>query len=139
MMWLFIGIACIVIDFFLIQSLVLLFFGLGAVTTALALSYGLVVKIEHQVILFLASSTAWCLLLWKPLRKIRKGQAFNNLIGQEVELTEENLLPGEIGNGKWSGTNVKIQLTEDSKPAKLGERLTVIEVNGITFKVTNKE
>lgn len=139
MMWLILGLACVIIDFFFIQSLVLLFFGLGALTTALALGYDLISNLEHQVIVFFVSATFWCLALWRPLKKLRRGKPYNNIIGQELKLLDTELLPGKQGFGEWSGTKVQIKLSNNSKPAKQGDLLTILKVDGITFTVSNTE
>lgn len=137
MLWLMLGLACVIVDVFLTQTLVLLFFGLGALTTALLSVW--VLDFNHQIIIFLASSIAWSLGLWRPLSAKKKQRSFEGIIGQEVVLTDTELAPGQRGFGKWSGTSVNIELSSDSVRAKAGERLRILKITGITFIVTNKE
>ena len=137
MLWLMLGIACVAVDVFITQTLVLLFFGLGALTTAI-FSYW-VSDFNHQIIIFLASSITWSIALWKPLTARKKKKSFKNIIGQEVVVQNKALAPGERGFGKWSGTSVNIELTANSNVAQPGDRLVITRISGITFFVTNKE
>lgn len=133
MMWLMLGIACVVIDVFVAQTLVILFFGLGALTTAI-FSYW-ISDFTHEIILFLASSVFWSAILWRPLTKRKKQAAFSNIIGQKVLVETASLNPGERGFGKWSGTSVNIELEPDSQNVQAGDYVEITRISGITFYV----
>ena len=134
MLWLMLGIACVVIDVFIAQTLVILFFGLGALTTALFAYW--ISDFNHEIILFLATTVFWSAILWQPLTKRKRQQAYSNIIGQKVLVQSKNLAPGERGFGKWSGTSVNIELNPESESAKAGDLLIITKLSGITFYVT---
>lgn len=135
-MWLILGFTCLIIDIFVTQTLVLILFGLGSITTALLLEYNIIISFEHQVISFLGSTIFWSVLLWRPLSKIKLKNTYSEVIGGSVELLDNKLEPGETGKGRWSGTTVSVTLVKDSKTAVKGDNLKITEISGIKFFVT---
>lgn len=131
--WLVIGVICLVIEFAGIPGIGFLFLGLGALTSAV-LIYLYPPFISNQYSYFGLLSFLWFVLLWWPLKKYassNKGQPkFFDIVGSEVELVGTKLLPGELGQVKWSGTIMNARLDSGEREAHAGERLYIKSVEG---------
>ena len=137
--WLVAGIALMLGELLTPGGFYLIFFGVGALVTGVAVALGLQ-GLTPQVVIFLAISTGALLAFRRPLlARLRKGQPV-----QHDELTGEVALPmGEIGVDAigqaelrgtiWSARNV------GGRPILRGERCLVKRVDGLTIYLRPEE
>ncbi len=106
--WFLIGVGLLLLEL-VIPGLILVFFGVGAWTTAMVL-LGLDLSLNMQLLLFSATSVGSLLLLRQSIRKRYMdvsikgdGDSDNGFIGsQAVSLT--NIKPGEDGKVEFNGS-----------------------------------
>jgi len=127
--WFLLGIALMVIEL-IMPGFVVIFFGIGALMTAIVSYFGVTDNIIYQIIIFLATSVITLVLFRKKwsssfkgnvARKIQKGESIDNIIGQKALVTEE-IVPGKL-NGKveFNGTLWEAQSEEHIKPGEVAE------------------
>jgi membrane protein implicated in regulation of membrane protease activity len=135
--WFFIGIALIMIEFF-IPAIGFLFIGFGALINAIAIYYypGLV---EYQISSLGIISLFCFLVLWWPLKIFVYGQKgekankkeFFEVVGNRVVVCKAPLHPGQSGQVAWSGTIMNARLAEnEQKIADVGQNLYVKKIEG---------
>lgn len=118
--WLVLGFVLVILEVAMGFTLVLFFAGMGALTTALLLHYSYIGDdaVSTQVAVFFVATTLWAISSWKPFKhivaKLRSHNSYNNIAGQEVQIIDADLVKGETGNAKWSGTVVRVKLDDDS-------------------------
>ncbi len=138
--WAIAGIFLIFIEFF-IPGLVIIFFGIGALITAL-ISYviGASFSLPLQLLTFTITSILSLLLLRKYMKNIFKGSLeneneganFNIEIGKVVPVVEF-VQPGEVGGKvKYQGT---IWNAQSEKPVAPGESVKIIGSKNLTLFV----
>lgn len=123
---------------------ILLFTGIGAMLTGLAVSFGWAVETEVQIIIFGLTSVAVTALLWKPFKSLQKSDdtrdQSSDMIGMVVELTEtaKRKSPGAV---QWSGISWKAVLDkscpEDSIEA--GEEVKITAISAGKMTVTTND
>jgi membrane protein implicated in regulation of membrane protease activity len=146
MIWALCGIILIFIEFF-IPGLVIIFFGAGALVTAL-MKYliGSAFSLPLQLLTFMTSSVLFLILLRRYMKKIFRGKLdsegesenFNIEIGKVVPVMEY-IQPGEVGGKvRYQGT---VWNARSDTPAAPGESVRIIGSRNLTLFVekTNKE
>lgn len=137
--WTILGILFIFIEFF-IPGVVIVFFGVGALITALTTWVGLTPSLTLQMVAFIVSSILLLVLLRKYMKKTFLGQAkgaaeeinFNMEIGKIVPVIEF-IQPGEVGGKvRYQGSNWKAKASEPIAP---GESVKIIGCDNITLIV----
>jgi hypothetical protein len=136
--WLAIGVATIIIEFFVAPGLGIVFAGMGALTTGALLELELIESLPAQIISFAVATALWALLLWKPLKaalaKKAIGKGKSHIIGTEAIIAKGGVDKYQ-GSAKWSGTIMNAKLAADSKEISLkeGQIAEVVEIDGTTL------
>lgn len=122
--------------------LFLFFMGLSAVCLGFMTYYNFIDpnNLTAQLIIFLTLFTAFFIVFWKPIRKILNGKnhkQFQNIVGQHAEVISKDLTKKKIGKIRWSGTEVRAKLHEDSSLDNIskGDAVEIIEIKDNTFIV----
>lgn len=139
--WLVIAIILMILEVVLGFTIVLFFSGLACFTVAALIYFNYITpdSIITQFAAFFLATTAWALILWKPLkgmvRRIHTSDATaTSIIGQEAIVINGPLHLGKIGNVTWSGTTVKAKMADDSAHSTLKEG-TSVKVVAITDNI----
>lgn len=123
-----------------LPAFVVIFFGIGAWLTALAVVAGIAPNIDIQLIVFLGTSLLTLILFRKKGRRLSQGRVsglvhgmasvdtFAGAIGVVVEAIE----PGQLGKVELHGTNW--QAISD-QAVKKGTSVEVISSDNLTLKV----
>lgn len=136
--WFIVGVGFIFLEF-VIPGLVIAFFGLGAIITAIVITI-IKISIAGQVLIFTVSSVLSIILLRRYLKKIFAGDEtdaedygnFNVDIGMIVpvtELIEPNVIGGKV---KYQGANWKAKADEMISP---GESVEIVGRENLTLIV----
>lgn len=141
--WVFLGIVFIFIEFF-IPGLVIAFFGAGALITALTTWIGLTPTLASQLLVFMVSSLLSLALLRKYVKntflgmsKDGKGQwNFNIEVGKIVPVIEM-IEPGEVGGKvRYQGSPWTAKANERIAP---GESVRIKGIDNLTLLVERIE
>ena len=133
--WFIIGFVLLLLEFAL-PGLIVMFFGVGAWVVALVLLFT-DISINTQIIIFLVSSLLSVLLLRKWLkqriysRKRLNDYDDNELIGKTCK-AETAIIPGEIGNVNFKGSNWQARSDER---IEAGENVIIIGNDSIVLIV----
>ncbi len=140
--WAIFGVILFVLEF-LIPGVVISFFGLGAMITALTTYLNLTSSLDLQLIVFILSSILALVLFRKYLKKILYGNStplnddiYNIEIGKIVpviELIEPNEIGGKV---KYLGAPWSAECSERVGP---GESVKIIGFNNLTLIVQKIE
>jgi membrane protein implicated in regulation of membrane protease activity len=137
--WLVIGLFCILSEWF-IPGFLIFFFGVGALITALctAIIPGLDTQILYQLFIFGGSSVLTLFTLRKYLSKIFKGKYIgkeqeSEYSGMKAEVIEE-IKPDKPGHIRFQGTSWKAICYDEV--LKKGENVEILKKEGLTFVVT---
>ena len=139
--WAVLGLIFVFIEFF-IPGLVIVFFGVGALITAITTWVGFTPSLPLQLLVFIVSSVLFLLLLRKYVKRTFLGKTlgdgdddslnFNIEIGKIVPVIEA-IKPGEVGGKvKYQGTNWSARASER---IKTGESVKITGCDNITLLV----
>lgn len=138
--WLLAGAVLLALEAFGVPGIGLLFAGMGAIVTGIAVETGLVDGADQlaQGAVFLLATSLSAMLLWRKLktwRMNRKKESYHNMIGNEAIVAQAPLKPGAPGTVQWSGTLLQATLEGDTELA-IGRRvvITAIDGNVVTVK-----
>lgn len=139
--WFILGLVFMALEVFLGLTIVLFFCGLSALTMGFILFFESTSfdNILLQFSAFLVITFFWAAILWRPLKKFKRrklnGKKFQNYVGQKVTVINDPIKKGGIGSGSWSGTTVRVSLSEDfeGKEMPTGHMATVVEVRDNIF------
>ncbi len=144
MIWAIAGIILFFIEFF-IPGLVIIFFGIGALVTALfTFILGDIFSFPFQIFLFTVTSVSSLILLRKYMKKIFTGKIqdgvekenFNIEIGEIVPVLEL-IKPGEVGGRvKYQGTQWNARSDETITP---GESVEITGIKNLTLIVQKRK
>jgi membrane protein implicated in regulation of membrane protease activity len=141
--WAILGIVFVFFEFF-IPGLVIAFFGVGAIITALTTWIGITPSLELQLLVFIVSSILLLILLRRMVKRTFLGKTkgeygdrdFNVDIGKIVPVIEF-IQPGEVGGKvKYQGSNWPAIASEPIPP---GESVKIIGRENITLIVEKVE
>lgn len=141
--WAIVGIILVFFEFF-IPGLVIAFFGIGALITALTTWIGLTSSLAPQLLVFIVSSLLLLILLRKYAKRIFLGDAksqqssldFTFEPGKIVPVVEF-IQPGEVGGKvKYQGANWAAKASEPIPP---GESVRIVGRENITLIVERVE
>jgi membrane protein implicated in regulation of membrane protease activity len=133
-LWLVLGAVCLIIEL-QVSGIGFLFLGLGSLSNA-ALIYTYPNLSQYQYSFFGLLSFLWFIILWWPLRrymqaKSKNTQHYMDMVGSEVEIYNSSLLPGDLGQVKWSGTVMNARLDEmEQNSAAIGDKLFITAIHG---------
>ncbi len=142
LVWAMLGLAFIFMEF-LIPGVVIAFFGVGALITALAAWMG-VHSLSFQLMIFLVTSVSTLALLRKYVKKTFLGNAkgvnelpnFNVEIGKIVPVVEF-IQPGEVGGKvRYQGSPWSARANEPIAP---GESVKIVGCDNLTLLVEKVE
>lgn len=137
--WMLAGGALIGLEALAIPGIGLLFAGLGAVLTGVALLIFPGLSPYLQFALFFIFTTVWAALLWKPLVRLRHipGGGYSDMVGRRVTVGPGGLAKGAAGEVRWSGTTLTARLAENARSsrAEAGEELKITAVNAGVVEV----
>jgi membrane protein implicated in regulation of membrane protease activity len=137
--WTILGLFFIFIEFF-IPGLVIAFFGIGALVTALTTWIGITPSLSLQLIVFIVSSILSLILLRRLLKRTFLGKEqeetfdrnFNIEIGKIIPVIEF-IQPGEVGGKvRYQGANWSATASEPIAP---GESVEIVGIDGLTLIV----
>lgn len=143
MAWAIVGIIFIFIEFF-IPGLVIAFFGVGALITALTTWIGISPSLPWQLLVFILSSILLLVLLRRYVKRVFYGGTKSELevpnftveIGKIVPVVEY-IQPGEVGGKvRYQGAN---WLAKADEPIPPGESVKIIGCDNITLLVKKVE
>jgi membrane protein implicated in regulation of membrane protease activity len=141
--WLCVGAALLALEAFAVPGVGLLFAGLGAIITAVAVESAFISDLDHimQGAVFLITTSIFSALLWKKLKAWRlnpNAPQYSNIVGTEAAVVG-TLRPGKKGEVKWSGAVMHARLAEGAV-AELAEGaiVTVVAVEGNVLSVVSK-
>jgi len=140
--WAIFGVVLFILEF-LVPGVVISFFGLGALITALTTYLNITSSLNLQLIVFIFSSTLALVLFRKYLKKILYGNStplnddmYNIEIGKIVPVIEM-IQPNEVGGKvRYQGTPWSAQSAESIGP---GESVKIIGFNNLTLIVQKIE
>jgi membrane protein implicated in regulation of membrane protease activity len=137
--WIVLGIIFIFFEFF-IPGLVIAFFGVGALVTALTTWIKFTTSLTSQLLVFIVSSVMFLVLLRKYVKSTFLGKTkgeesernFNIEIGKIIPVVEF-IQPGEVGGKvRYMGTTWSASASEPIAP---GESVEIIGNDGLTLIV----
>lgn len=138
--WFLLGIALMVLELVL-PGFVVIFFGIGALITALFTYFGILNDTILQLTVFIITSVITLLIFRKRWsssfrgnvsRKIKDGESIDSVIGDKV-LVKEDIIPGKLdGKVEYNGT---IWDADSEEFIKAGEVAVIVERNSIRIKV----
>jgi len=143
MAWAIVGMIFIFIEFF-IPGLVIAFFGVGALITALTTWIGISPTLPWQLLVFILSSILLLALLRRYVKRVFFGGTKSEMnvpnftvdIGKIVPV-EEFIQPGEVGGKvKYQGS---LWLARADEPIPPGESVKIIGCDNITLLVKKVE
>ena len=109
LIWLIVGVACILAEF-MMPGFVIAFFGLGALVTSLTTAIGLTTSLTWQTVVFVVVSVASLLLLRRYVAGVFKGKTegqgleeFNVDMGKVVPVTETIDVNKGTGHVRYQG------------------------------------
>ncbi|MBI4829093.1 MAG: hypothetical protein HY804_09865 [Nitrospinae bacterium] len=137
--WMLAGGALIGLEALAIPGIGLLFAGLGAVLTGVALLIAPGLSVYLQFALFFIFTSVWAALLWKPLMRLRQtpGAGYNDMVGRRVTVGPERLAKGAAGQVLWSGSTLTARLSENAPTprAEPGAEMIITAVNAGVVEV----
>lgn len=138
--WLLFGAVLIVFDV-LFGGIGFLFAGLGAITLSLLMSFDWISSrnLSNQFSWFFVFTFCWAAILWKPLRVYSKHsrEEYKNIVGDKAIVIDQDLLKGEVGKVRWSGTNMNAEIHKscEHNRLKVGDEVEIVEVKKNTVYV----
>lgn len=140
--WLIAGAFLVALEVFGFSGIGLVFAGLGAICTAITIEMGYARpdSLISQFAWFFGYTTAWGLVLWKPLQRLHKpkeGGGYSNIIGDYAVTEGVGLTKGKLGSVRWSGTIAQAELSPGSSLQNVngGERVKIVALRGSTLIV----
>ncbi len=142
LIWLIIGILFVALEF-IIPGLVIAFFGIGAMITALTTGIGLTTGFNWQVAVFIVASLASLFLLRRYVKKVFMGKKegdsvneFNLDVGKVVPVVQTIDPHKSTGKIKYQGT---LWSATADEVIPEGESVKIVGRQNITIKVEKIE
>ncbi len=141
--WLIAGVILMVLEAVGIPGVGLMFAGLGAIVAGIGVHFGWIANGAYvtQAIIFLAATSVWSYLLWRPIMKMRVGKRgnYSNIVGDTAFVGSTGIdrkLGGEV---TWSGTIMRAQIAPGAgERIEAGAQVEIIDVTGATLVVKPK-
>jgi len=138
--WFLLGIALMLLEL-VMPGFVVIFFGFGAVITAILSYFGIVNDIILQLTVFIVSSILSLVIFRKRwsssfkgnvARTLKKGESIDNIAGDKV-IVKKEIIPGKLGGKvEYNGTNWDADSDEHINE---GEVALIVERNNLRLKV----
>ena len=129
-------------------TIVLLFSSVSAICVGVLLYAGIGEQHDwiSQFTVFFMLTAFFTLALWRPLKRLTGGkradihdQPLHNIVGQDVVVVGNALVPGKEGQVRWSGTIVRAMLAEGvNQEFQVDAVLVVVDVKGNIFIINKK-
>ncbi len=142
--WIALGFALLAIEVlvFGFSTIILLFAGIGAVTTGLLMSVGVLPETWTAGLASFGIATGIsAALLWRPMQKLQNSSASksgqsSDFIGIDFILTQD-ISVTEPGKHPYSGVEWRVEIDKDSEHDSLmkGDRVEVTSVDAGIFRV----
>jgi membrane protein implicated in regulation of membrane protease activity len=137
-LWLAAGAVLLALEAFGAPGIGLVFAGLAGILVGIMLGFGLIdgTAYDWQLIYWFGFTAATAAVLWKPLQRWRTSstsdEVFNNMVGDMATIVEKDLVAGQTGRAKWSGTVMNAELDPDAAETmlKVDETAEIIQVKG---------
>lgn len=132
--WMILGVVCIIIEIFAV-SFFFLFFGVGALLTALFSYLGLVDSLTMQLFIFATVTGLSTLAFRKQVMKAfeSKGEEYQEMVNELAKVTE-TILPGGQGKVFFRGADW-LAYSDQTAPLESGTLVKIVLVDGIKLKV----
>lgn len=132
--WTIIGVLLLVVEIFAV-SFFFMFFGIGALATALLSWVGVLDSITAQLLVFVVISVASIFIFRKKLKLSfdKRSEGFNEFEGEKVKIVEA-ILPNEEGKVTFKGTHW-IAYSSSSETLPEGTHAIIKKVDGIKLFV----
>lgn len=137
--WFIAAAILISLEVMLAPGIGLLFAGLGALTTGLLITLGIVDNnaVLLQVAVFLITTSIWALALWKPMKNLllrNKASEYKNIVGERAKVTGNKIQKNKSGKVSWSGTELKARLDKGSikDSVEPEEEVEILRIEGNT-------
>ncbi|KAF8818460.1 NfeD family protein [Rickettsia endosymbiont of Cardiosporidium cionae] len=127
--WLIIGVIFIILEFFVIQSVGLLFLGFGSLSIAIISEYFSICYI-YQIVIFSILSLVWLIILLPIIVKQTRKTKYDDMIGKEVLVYGNPIKCGILGEVQWSGVVMNAKLIDPDCIAIPGDKLFILRVEG---------
>ena len=133
-LWLILGALLLAVEALGASGIGFLFAGLGAVIAAIMAHLGWADTIWAQTAWFFGATTAWAVLLWMPMKKMKikkhGDDSYHNMVGDEAVVFDGGLQPARTGKVKWSGTVMNAKLIEGAAAVEAGSTVIIKQVKG---------
>lgn len=130
--WILLGAALLILEVTIVPGIGLFFAALGALTLGGLMTFDVIIEDSFylQLAYFFGFTTAWTIVLWKPLKKRRAGSGYSNIIGSSATTTGNGLIKDKTGSVKWSGTTMKARIRSESEVSEIaaGEEVWIHEI-----------
>ncbi|MBE0617238.1 MAG: NfeD family protein [Proteobacteria bacterium] len=141
--WFIIAVALVLLELAL-PGVIVVFFGLGAGVTSLALWLGLIGSLDAQLLVFSLSSLALLLSLRRWVKNRFTGYVPDATSGSSnlddftggTATAMDDLVPGKVGPVEFRGTHWSAL---SDTPIPKGEDGRIVKLEGLTLHVTRKE
>ena len=132
--WVIIGVVLLILEIFT-TSFYAIFFGIGALVTALFVYLGLAEEVPTQVIIFALSSIVSLLFFRKRILELftKNGSEFKEIIDEYAKVSKEIPLNGE-GKVFYRGSDW-IAYRADGKSIQEGTKVLIKKIDGIKLIV----
>jgi len=129
--WVIAAIIFIILEIILSWSVIFFFIiGSASLIVGIFLSFNFFLDIVDQMIIFFISFLACSVIYWLLFKFFRgEREDYKNMVGQIAHVVSEDLIKGEVGQVKWSGTVCKAMLHNDSvdEIIKAGEKVVILD------------
>jgi membrane protein implicated in regulation of membrane protease activity len=140
--WLIAGAALLALEAFGIPGIGLVFAGLGAILTGIAIEIGAAGANDYvlQAAIFFASTIIFAVLLWSKMKAWRlnpKEKPYSNMVGDIAIVADAGLKKGTRGQVRWSGTLMFAEIDghETATEIAAGTQVRISAVEGNVLKV----
>lgn len=140
-LWMMAAGVMVVLEMVGLSGIGLLFAGLAALSVGMAIQFHWLGDASYiwQWGWFLLLTAIWATVLWKPFMRLSRkspGATYHNMIGHKAKAVAE-LLPGQEGTVRWSGTTMRATL-QGEEPVAAGEEVEIVAVEGNMLTVKKK-
>jgi membrane protein implicated in regulation of membrane protease activity len=140
--WLIAGAVLLALEAFGIPGIGLVFAGLGAILTGIAIEIGAAGANDYvlQAAIFFASTIIFAALLWNKMKAWRlnpKEKPYSNMVGDIAIVADAGLKKGTRGQVRWSGTLMFAEIDGHDTATEFaaGTQVRISAVEGNVLKV----
>ena len=113
--WMMAGFVLMILDLKFSQSIFLLFAGLGAIASSVALAIHPELSWAQQTLIFIGTTLLSAILMFNPLKLLlHRKKSFKNIEGQTATIIDPPQPWRTHGTARWSGTIIRIKMDEST-------------------------